>query len=134
MIISPAKITSSGFSSKMNRCYFGKKRYWECFLMLTLVYVWNEIFLVPTWKITEFRILQIGIPIWWVFNSGILLKSSDRNIPGIWNGIGILLPRGVPEIGTKNWKSQPSLQRYYNKYLIQALTNSPSHQQHHHHY
>jgi hypothetical protein len=28
---------------------------------------------------------------------------------GIEHGIGILLTMGVPEIGTKNWNSQPSI-------------------------
>ncbi len=50
----------------------------------------------------------IGIPIWWLFNSGIL-KTIPTRISGIRNGIGILLTMGVPEIGTKNWNSQPSL-------------------------
>jgi hypothetical protein len=55
----------------------------------------------------EFQISQIGIPIWWLFNSKILKKVSDQNI---WN-----LKRnqdfasdGVPEIRTKNWYFQPS--------------------------
>ncbi len=37
--------------------------------------------------------------------SGRNQKKSDRNIQ-IKNGIGVLLPMGVPEIGTKNWNSQ----------------------------
>jgi hypothetical protein len=49
----------------------------------------------------------IGIPIWWLFNSRILKKKMTR-ISSIGNGIGILLPMGVPEIGTKNWNSQPT--------------------------
>jgi hypothetical protein len=42
------------------------------------------------------------------FNSGIQ-KKVLTGISGIKNGIRIPLPMGVPEIGTKNWNSQPSL-------------------------
>ncbi len=35
-------------------------------------------------------------------------KKNPKGIPGIENRIGIPLPMGVPEIGTKNWNSQPS--------------------------
>ncbi len=43
MIIFPPKITSTYFLRKMSWCYFGGKRYCECLLILTLVYIWNEI-------------------------------------------------------------------------------------------
>jgi hypothetical protein len=36
-------------------------------------------------------------------------KKNPTGIFGIENGIGILLPMGVPEIGTKNLNSQPSM-------------------------
>ncbi len=48
----------------------------------------------------------IRIPIWWLFNIGILKKNPTR-ISRIKNRIWILLPIGDPEIGTKNWNSQP---------------------------
>ncbi len=51
--------------------------------------------------------LGIGIPIWWILNSRIQ-KKNPTGISGIGNRIGIPLPVGVPEIGTKNWNSQPS--------------------------
>ena len=36
-------------------------------------------------------------------------KKNSTGIFGIKNGISIPLTMGVPEIGTKNWNSQPSL-------------------------
>ncbi len=52
----------------------------------------------------------------WNRNSDFLtLQTSEfkryflTGIFGIKNGIGIPLTMGVPEIGTKNWNSQPSL-------------------------
>ncbi len=53
----------------------------------------------------------IGIPISRFFNSEIH-KKILTGIFGIENGIGIPLPMGVPEIGTKNWNPQPSFQGY----------------------
>jgi hypothetical protein len=50
----------------------------------------------------------IGIPISQFFNSTIQ-KKIPTGIFGIKNGIGIPLPMGVPEIGTKNQNSQPSI-------------------------
>jgi hypothetical protein len=55
----------------------------------------------------------IGIPISRFFNSGIR-KKNPTVIFGIKNGIGIQLPMGVPEIGTKNWNSQPRLDIHGN--------------------
>jgi hypothetical protein len=34
-------------------------------------------------------------------------KKNPTGISGIENGIGIPLPMGVPEIGTKNWDFHP---------------------------
>ena len=48
-----------------------------------------------------------GIPISQFFNSGFFFKTFLTRIFGIRNGSGILLPMGVPEIGTKNQNSQP---------------------------
>ena len=63
------------------------------------------------------RILKIAIP-----NSDFLAlqksefqKRNPTGIFGIVNGIGIPPPMGVPEIGTKNWNSQP--RRGQIKYL-----------------
>jgi hypothetical protein len=47
-------------------------------------------------------------------------KEIPSGIFGIKNGIGILLTMGVPEIGTKNWNSQPrcpppSVEAYNNQ-------------------
>jgi hypothetical protein len=39
-------------------------------------------------------------------------KQFPTGISGIKNGIGIPLPMGVPEIGTKNFNFQPSNQSY----------------------
>jgi hypothetical protein len=49
----------------------------------------------------------IGIPMSQFFNSGIQ-KKNLTGIFGTKNGIGIPFQMGVPEIGTKNWNSQPS--------------------------
>jgi hypothetical protein len=47
----------------------------------------------------------------------IIQQWNSKKIPtrsfGIKNGIGILLPMGVPEIGTKNWNSQPRTRPTY---------------------
>ncbi len=69
----------------------------------------NEVYWIPT--IIFFGILNfgIGIHISRFFNSGIRKKKST-GIFGIENGIGILLPMGIPEIGTENRNSQPSQQ------------------------
>jgi hypothetical protein len=48
----------------------------------------------------EFRFLD--------FSTAEFEKKILTGIFGIENGIGILLTMGVPEIGTKNWNSQPS--------------------------
>ncbi len=50
--------------------------------------------------------LGIGVLIWQFSNSRILKKNLLTRISGIGNEIGIPLPMGVPEIGTKNWNSQ----------------------------
>ncbi len=41
------------------------------------------------------------------FHTSEFLKQNPTRISGIKNEIGILLPMGVPDIGTKNWNSQP---------------------------
>jgi hypothetical protein len=51
----------------------------------------------------------IGILISQFFNSGIQ-KKITTGIFGIKNKIEILLPMGVPEIGTKNRNSQPRIE------------------------
>jgi hypothetical protein len=43
-----------------------------------------------------------------MFSTAEFEKKILTGIFGIKNGIGIPLPMGVPEIGTKNWNSQPS--------------------------
>jgi hypothetical protein len=48
MIIFPANITLTHFPSRKSRFYVGGKRYCKYFLMFALVYVQNEMFLVPT--------------------------------------------------------------------------------------
>ncbi len=77
----------------------------KCFLMLTLVYTYEmrctEFLRI---KFPEFWMSQNKILIGWLFNSEIWKKTW---MPGIQNRIGILLPMGVPEIGTKNQNSQP---------------------------
>jgi hypothetical protein len=42
-----------------------------------------------------------------IFSDIRIKKKKPTGISGIKNGIGIPLPMGVPEIGTKNWNSQP---------------------------
>jgi hypothetical protein len=64
---------------------------------------------------SEFLHKQItGIPNFANRNSNFLTfqtskfqKKNLTGISGIKNGIGIPLLMGVPEIGTKNWNSQP---------------------------
>jgi hypothetical protein len=46
----------------------------------------------------EFRLLEF---------STAEFKKNPTGISGIKNGIGIPLPMGVPEMGTKNQNSQP---------------------------
>ncbi len=53
----------------------------------------------------------IKIPIFWLSRHRNSRKKFPTGIFGIVNGIGIPLPKGVPEIGTKNWNSQPSWYR-----------------------
>ncbi len=50
IIILSAKITCTCFPSKASRSYFSGKRYCECFLTFTLIYVQYEMYFVPTWK------------------------------------------------------------------------------------
>ncbi len=100
MITLPTKITSTHFTSRGSRCIFCGKRYCDCLL------VQNEKYWVPTYFFFRILNFRIGIPIWWLFNSGIQ-KNNLTKISGIGNGIGIPLPMGVPEIGTKNQNSQP---------------------------
>jgi hypothetical protein len=55
-----------------------------------------------------FGIPNFGIGIRFVDFSTAELKKNPTGISRIKNGVRILLPMGVPEIGTKNWNSQPS--------------------------
>jgi hypothetical protein len=52
-------------------------------------------------------------------------KKNPTGIFGIKNRIGIPLPMGVPEIGTENWNSQPSLYQLpntsYQKHVIVCM-------------
>jgi hypothetical protein len=41
------------------------------------------------------------------FQTSEFKRNHPTGISGIKNRIGIPLPMGVPEIGTKNWNSQP---------------------------
>jgi hypothetical protein len=50
--------------------------------------------------------IEIGIPIFWLSRNW-NFKIKTTGIFGIVNGIGVLPLMGVPEIGTKNWNSQP---------------------------
>jgi hypothetical protein len=63
-----------------------------------------------------FRILNFGIriPIPQFFSSRIR-KKQTTGIFRIKNRIGILLLMGVPEIGTKNWNSQPRVEKQSKK-------------------
>jgi hypothetical protein len=51
-------------------------------------------------------------------------KKNPTGIFGIENRIGILLTMGVPEIGTKNWNSQPS--ERIHAYLMKLSNNIDS--------
>jgi hypothetical protein len=52
-------------------------------------------------------------------------KKNPTGIFGIKNGIGILLPMGVQEIGTKNWNSQPSFMgRSNNRVCLNTMMAS----------
>jgi hypothetical protein len=52
----------------------------------------------------EFRFLD--------FSTVEFKNKNPTGIFGIENGIRIPLPMGVPEIGTKNWNSQPWLTQW----------------------
>ncbi len=69
----------------------------------------NEVYWIPTFiffQNTDFRNRNSNFSIFQQRNS----KKNLTGIFGIKNGIGIPLSMGVPEIGTKNWNSQPSFQ------------------------
>jgi hypothetical protein len=68
----------------------------------------DEVHSIPTFIFFGIPNFVIRIPISRFFNSGIR-KKNPTGIFGIKNGIGIPLPMGVPEIGTKNWNSQPRI-------------------------
>ncbi len=72
-------------------------------------HMWDEVYWIPTFIYFGIPNFGIGIPIFQFFNSGIR-KKNPTGIFGIKNGIGNPLPMGVPEIGTKNWNSQPRWQ------------------------
>jgi hypothetical protein len=57
--------------------------------------------------ILEFRISELEFR-FLNFSTAEFKKKNPTGIFGIENEIGILLPMGVPEIGAKNWNSQPS--------------------------
>jgi hypothetical protein len=68
----------------------------------------DEVYWIPTFIFfgipnfgMEFRFLE--------FSTAEFEKKNLTRILGIEKGIGIPLPMGVPEIGTKNRNSQPSL-------------------------
>ncbi len=81
MIILPAKIISNHFPSKTSRCYYWGKDTASLFWH----WPWCMYEMRCTWflpeKITGFQILQIGILIWWVFNSRILKKKIKPEYP-----------------------------------------------------
>jgi hypothetical protein len=77
--------------------------------------LWSQ-YKLATIRHTEFLRKEItGIPNIANRNSDFLIlqtwnvKKIPTRIFGIKNGIGIPLTMGVPEIGTKNWNSQPRL-------------------------
>jgi hypothetical protein len=78
--------------------------------------LWSQ-YKLGTIRHTEFLRKEItGIPNIATWNSNFLTlqtlefqKENPTGIFGIKNGIGILLTMGVPEIGTKNWNSQPRM-------------------------
>jgi hypothetical protein len=82
-----------------------------------LYMLWSQ-YKLATIRCTEFLRKEItGIPNIVNQNSNFLTlqtsefqKTFPTGIFGIKNGIGIPLTMGVPEIGTKNWNSQPSSQ------------------------
>jgi hypothetical protein len=75
--------------------------------------LWSQ-FKLATMRRSEFLRKQITeIPNFANGNSDFLTFQTSEfqnptGISGIKSGIGIPLPMGVPEIGTKNWNSQPS--------------------------
>jgi hypothetical protein len=102
LVLSPTNITSTHFTSRASRCNFGRKRYCNCFL------VRNEINWVPTWIKFGIPNFGIGIPIRWLFNSGILKKFSNQNLRNR-KRIGICLRWGYqkmePKVGIPNLAS-----------------------------
>ncbi len=110
--------------------------------------IWLSIVRSTGWPITidvscEMRCIQllcfffgipnfgIGILISWFFNSGIE-KINPTVIFGIKNGSGIPLSMGVPEIGTKNWNSQPSFvgKPFKARELLSFWRETPQARQH----
>ncbi len=67
----------------------------------------NEVYWIPTsnfFRNSEFWNLNYNLSIFQQQNSK---RKKPTRISRIKIGIGILLLMGVPEIGTKNWNSQP---------------------------
>ncbi len=70
--------------------------------------MWNEVYWIPTFIFfwySKFWNRNSNFSIFQQRNS----KKNPTGIFGIKNETGILLPMGVPEIGTENRNSQPSL-------------------------
>jgi hypothetical protein len=70
---------------------------------------------------SEFRFLD--------FSTTEFEKNFPTGIFGIKNGIRIPLPMGVPEIGTKNWNSQPSnpcLKHFDHQHLVMLRSDFSS--------
>jgi hypothetical protein len=56
-------------------------------------------------QLLEFQILESEFQ--FDFSTVEFETKNPTRISGIRNGFKILLPMGVPEIGTENWNSQP---------------------------
>ncbi len=131
MIMLPAKMTSTHFTSRVSRCNFSRKRCCECFLTLALVYTYEmrciEFLYKKSWN-SKFRNRNSNLMAFQQQNS----KKNPTGIPRIWNKIRILLLMGVPEIGTKNWNSQPRstvgselvVGLFFNQEMSSAITFS----------
>jgi hypothetical protein len=51
-------------------------------------------------------------------------KKNPTGVSRIKTGIRILLPVGVPEIGTKNWNSQPRSQECGSQHVVAQASNA----------
>ncbi len=107
MNILPAKITSTCFPSERSRCHFWGKRYIECSVTCSLVYVQNELYLVPTWKKSTSECCKLQL---WIyeFSSLEFYKKSNWNTQILKRNQNSASDGGPRNWNPLDWNSQPS--------------------------